>query len=82
MKSENNQKLSLKEISESSGLVSKIIYTALMIAVYRFGVHIPVYGVDQEALKSRPKPEKMDVKNQYIFGIDFGRVRTLFWKSF
>ena len=52
LKSENNQILSFKEITESSGLISKILYTALMIAIYRFGVHIPLYGVDQEALKS------------------------------
>ena len=32
--------------------MQKILFTALMIAVYRFGVHIPLYGVDQEALKS------------------------------
>ena len=36
----------------------------------------------QEAPKSRPKPQKIDVKKQYIFGIDFGRVRTSFWKGF
>ena len=52
LKSENNQVLSFQEITKSSGLVQKIIFTALMISIYRFGVHIPLYGVDQEALKS------------------------------
>ena len=36
----------------------------------------------QDPPKSRPKPEKIDVKKQHVFGIDFGRVRTLFWKGF
>ena len=36
----------------------------------------------QEAPKSRPKPEKIDVKNQHVFGIDFGRVWASFWKVF
>ena len=36
----------------------------------------------QEAPKSSPKPEKIDVEKQYIFDIDFGRVRTSFWKGF
>ena len=51
MKSENST-LSFQEISKSSGLIQKILYTALLLAVYRFGVHIPLYGVDQNALKS------------------------------
>ena len=36
----------------------------------------------QEAPKSRPKPEKIIVEKQHIFGIDFGRVRTSFWIGF
>ncbi|NQY80532.1 MAG: preprotein translocase subunit SecY [Candidatus Caenarcaniphilales bacterium] len=52
LKSENNQVLSFQEITKSSGLMQKILFTAVMIAVYRFGVHIPLYGVDQEALQS------------------------------
>ena len=36
----------------------------------------------QGAPKSRPKPEKIDVKKQHIFGIDFGRVRISFRKGF
>ena len=36
----------------------------------------------QDPPKSRPKPVKMDVKKQHVFGIDFGRVRTSFWKGF
>ena len=36
----------------------------------------------QEAPKSSPKPYKIDVEKQHIFGIDFGRVRTSFWKGF
>jgi preprotein translocase subunit SecY len=51
LKSENST-LSFQEISKSSGLIQKILYTALLLAVYRFGVHIPLYGVDQNALKS------------------------------
>ena len=36
----------------------------------------------QEAPKSRPRREKIDVKNQYVFGIDFLRVRASFWIGF
>ncbi len=36
----------------------------------------------QKAPKSRPKPEKIDVKKQPVFGIDFGMVRTSIWKGF
>ena len=36
----------------------------------------------QEAPKSRPKPEKIDVEKQHVFGIDFVRVRTSFFKGF
>ena len=36
----------------------------------------------QEAPKSRPKPEKIDVEKRCIFSIDFGRVGTSFWKGF
>ena len=42
-------------------------------------------GSNMEApdpLKSRPKPEKIDVKKQHVFAIDFKRVRTSFWKNF
>ena len=35
----------------------------------------------QEAPKSRPKPEKIDVKKQHVFGIEFLRVRTSFWEA-
>ena len=36
----------------------------------------------QEAPKSRPKPLKIDVEKRHVFGIDFGGVRTSFWKGF
>ena len=36
----------------------------------------------QDPPKSRPKPEKIDVEKQHVFGIDFGRVRTSFRKGF
>ena len=36
----------------------------------------------QEAPKSKPKHQKIDVKKHYVFGIDFGRVRTSFWNGF
>ena len=36
----------------------------------------------QEAPKSSPKPEKIDVKKQYVFSIDFRRVRPPFSKDF
>ena len=32
--------------------------------------------------QSRLKLEKIDTKKQFIFSIDFGRVRTSFWKGF
>lgn len=51
---ENPHSLSIKEIFSASGLPEKLGFTVLMLAVYRLGVHIPLYGVDQEALKSNP----------------------------
>ena len=36
----------------------------------------------QEAPKSRPKPEKIDVEKQHVFGIDFYMVRPPFSKDF
>ena len=36
----------------------------------------------QDPPKLRPKPEKIDVKKQHVFNIDFGRARTSFWKGF
>ena len=36
----------------------------------------------QEAPKSRPEPQKIDVKKQHVFDIDFGRVQASFWKGF
>ena len=36
----------------------------------------------QDAPKSWPKPEQIDVKKQHVFDIDFGRVRLSFWKGF
>lgn len=50
----NNQTLNFNDVFSSSGLPEKIGFTVLMLAVYRLGVHIPLYGVDQDALKSNP----------------------------
>ena len=36
----------------------------------------------QDLPKSKPKHEKIDVEKRHVFGVDFGRVRTLFWKGF
>ena len=36
----------------------------------------------QEPPKSRPKPQKIDVDKQVIFGIDFLRARPSFWNGF
>ena len=36
----------------------------------------------QEAPKSRPRREKIDVKNQYVFRIDLLVVQTSFWEGF
>lgn len=51
---ENNQSLSFEDILNSSGLPLKIGFTVLMLAIYRLGVHIPLYGVDHEAMKANP----------------------------
>ena len=51
---QNNQSLNIKDIFASSGLPSKLGFTILMLAVYRLGVHIPLYGVNQEALRDNP----------------------------
>jgi len=42
----------LKNIFKVPDLRNKVLFTLLMIVVYRFGAHIPVPGVDIEALKN------------------------------
>ena len=39
-------------------------------------------GRDHDHPKSKPRPEKVDVDKPDVFSIDFGRVRTSFWKGF
>ncbi len=53
-KQKDNQDLSVSDILSSSGLKEKLGFTILMLAIYRLGVHIPLYGIDQAALKSNP----------------------------
>lgn len=50
----SNYSLSFKDIFSASGLPEKILFTVGMLAIYRLGVHIPLYGVDHEALKANP----------------------------
>ncbi len=49
-----NHDLSIQDIMGSSGLKEKLGFTILLLAIYRLGVHIPLYGVDQHALKANP----------------------------
>jgi preprotein translocase subunit SecY len=53
-KDQHNYSLSFQDIFNSTGLPPKLAFTVLMLAIYRLGVHIPLYGVDQNALKSNP----------------------------
>ena len=39
----------------SAGLKERIIFTLTMIALYRFGVHIPIAGVDPSAFLKHPE---------------------------
>ncbi len=39
------------EMFKAAGLMPKILFTVLMLAIYRLGVHIPLIGVDHELLK-------------------------------
>ena len=50
----NSQTFSVDDIFRASGLPQKIGFTVLMLAIYRLGVHIPLYGVDHEAMKANP----------------------------
>ncbi|MCE2928826.1 MAG: preprotein translocase subunit SecY [Candidatus Caenarcaniphilales bacterium] len=50
----NSHSLSFQDIFGASGLPEKLGFTLLMLAIYRLGVHIPLYGVDHNALKSNP----------------------------
>ncbi|MBT6843519.1 MAG: preprotein translocase subunit SecY [Candidatus Melainabacteria bacterium] len=50
----NNHSLNFKDIFAASGLLEKIGFTVAMLGIYRLGVHIPMYGVDHEALRSNP----------------------------
>ncbi len=42
----------LANLLKVSGLREKILFTVLMIGIYRFGVHIPIGGVDHDKLTS------------------------------
>lgn len=53
-KTNDSHDLKLEDIFSASGLPQKIGFTILLLAVYRLGVHIPLYGVDQAALKANP----------------------------
>lgn len=37
---------------QASGLKEKLIFTFLMIVVFRFGAHVPIFGLDDAVLKS------------------------------
>lgn len=50
----NNYSLNWNDISSATGLKEKIFFTIFMLAFYRLGAHIPLYGIDQEALRSNP----------------------------
>ncbi len=50
----NSHGLNFKDIMSASGLPEKIGFTVMMLAIYRLGVHIPLYGVDHDALRSNP----------------------------
>ena len=45
---------SLRNMFKVPDLRNKILFTLLMIAIYRFGAHIPVPGVDLQAVKTAP----------------------------
>ncbi len=52
--SKSSHGFSLNDIMGASGLPEKIGFTVMMLAVYRLGVHIPLNGVDHDALRSNP----------------------------
>ena len=52
--SKNSHGFSFNDIMSASGLPEKIGFTVMMLAVYRLGVHIPLNGVDHDALRSNP----------------------------
>lgn len=41
----------MSEMLKSAGLMNKIFFTVLMLAIYRLGAHIPLIGVDHDLLK-------------------------------
>src|ERR1700733_13956528 len=43
------------QMLSAAGLKERIIYTILMVAVYRIGVHIPIPGVDPGAFVRHPE---------------------------
>ncbi len=52
--SKSSHGFSFNDIMAASGLPEKIGFTVMMLAIYRLGVHIPMSGVDQDALRSNP----------------------------
>ena len=42
----------LASMLKASGLREKFIFTFLMIAIFRLGVHLPLYGIDNSVFAS------------------------------
>lgn len=51
-KEKTNDGLNFQDIFSTSGLPEKIWFTVAILAIYRLGVHIPLFGVNHEALKT------------------------------
>ena len=51
MQQANNEQMlkSLMNNIQSSGLKQKLIFTFLMIALFRFGAQLPIFGINNEA---------------------------------
>lgn len=52
---------------QASGLKEKLIFTLLIIAVFRFGTHIPIFGIDMEAFTNLLKSGSEGANNVVQF---------------
>jgi preprotein translocase subunit SecY len=64
------------ETLKASGLVDKLIFTALMLMVYRLGAHIPIWGVQPEVFASSAASQFIGMLDMFSGGA-LGRLSIL-----
>ena len=63
-------------------LRAKVLFTAAMITIYRFGAHVPVPGIDLEKLKGEKRSEQCHASTAWLQeSRGPGDIRGAFWRG-